>query len=126
MESFKGILIAATNLRKTLDAATIRRFTFKLEFDYLTNEGKRFFFERIFKTKLTDEEFTELAQLETLVPGDFRTVRQAFCYLGRKVNNADLITVLREECEVKPKEMGDATPIGFFQTKESRDHHVGF
>lgn len=75
MESFKGILIAATNLRKTLDAATICRFTFKLEFDYLTNEGKRFFFERIFKTKLTDEEFTELAQLETLVPGDFRTVR---------------------------------------------------
>lgn len=126
MESFKGILIAATNLRKTLDAATIRRFTFKLEFDYLTNEGKRFFFERIFKTKLTDEEFTELAQLETLVPGDFRTVRQAFYYLGRKVNNADLITALREECEVKPKEMGDATPIGFFQTKESRDHHVGF
>lgn len=55
MESFKEILIAATKLRKTLDAATIRRFTFKLEFNYLTNEGKRFFFERIFKTELTDE-----------------------------------------------------------------------
>lgn len=121
MESFKGILIAATNRRKALDAATIRRFTFKLEFDYLTNEGKKLFFERIFKTVLTDEEFAELSTLDTLVPGDFRTVRQAQYYLGSDITNKDRIAALKEECAMKPKETSETTPIGFMQIKKFRE-----
>ena len=76
MENFNGVMIGATNFSANLDAAILRRFTFKLEFDYLDEVGKKLFFERMFRTTLTPEEYHELAQIPMLAPGDFRTVRQ--------------------------------------------------
>ena len=112
MENFNGIMVAATNFSKNLDPATMRRFTFKLEFGYLDDEGKRSFFERMFKTTLTDEEFAELRLLRNLAPGDFRTVRQEQFYLGESVTNLDRIAALKEECAVK-KDGDSSLPIGF-------------
>ncbi len=112
MENFDGIMVAATNFSKNLDPATMRRFTFKLEFGYLDDEGKRSFFERMFKTTLTDEEFVELRQLRNLAPGDFRTVRQELFYLGDSVTNLDRISALKEECTAK-KDGDHSAPIGF-------------
>ncbi len=112
MENFDGIMVAATNFSKNLDPATMRRFTFKLEFGYLDDDGKKAFFERMFKTSLTDEEFAELRQMRNLAPGDFRTVRQEMFYLGGDATNLERIEALREECAVKKD--GDASaPIGF-------------
>ena len=51
MENFDGIMIAATNFSKNLDPATMRRFTFKLEFGYLDENGSCAFFERMFGTQ---------------------------------------------------------------------------
>ena len=101
MENFDGIMVAATNFSKNLDQATMRRFTFKLEFGYLDDAGKKSFFERMFKTTLTDDEFAELKALRNLAPGDFRTVRQEQFYLGDAVTNLDRIVALKEECAVK-------------------------
>ena len=112
MESFDGIMVAATNFSKNLDAAVMRRFTFKLEFGYLDDEGKRLFFERMFKTQLTDGEFAELKALRNLAPGDFRTVRQEQFYLGEDVSNADRIAALKEECALK-KDGEHVAAIGF-------------
>ena len=112
MENFDGIMVAATNFSKNLDPATMRRFTFKLEFGYLEDDGKRAFFERFFKTTLSDEEFAELRQLRNLAPGDFRTVRQEQFYLGDAVTNRDRIAALKEECSVK-KDGDRHAPIGF-------------
>ncbi|MBR3223450.1 MAG: ATP-binding protein [Kiritimatiellae bacterium] len=112
MENFDGIMVAATNFSKNLDPATMRRFTFKLEFGYLDDAGKKSFFERMFKTTLTDGEFAELRQLGNLAPGDFRTVRQGQFYLGDAVTNLDRIAALKEECAVK-KDGDSHAPIGF-------------
>ena len=112
MENFDGVMIAATNFSKNLDAAIMRRFTFKLEFDYLDNEGKKTFFEKMFKTKLEADEIAELKTFANLAPGDFRTVRQELFYLGDEVTNADRIAALREECRVK-KDGHASDPIGF-------------
>ena len=112
MENFDGVMVAATNFSKNLDAATMRRFTFKLEFAYLSDEGKRFFFERMFKTKLADGEIDELRKLGNLAPGDFRTVRQELFYLGDEISNMDRIEALREECKAKKDGTG-CRPIGF-------------
>ncbi len=112
MEDFGGIMIAATNFSKNLDPATMRRFTFKLEFGYLEDEGKRMFFERFFKTALTNEEFAVLRQLRNLAPGDFRTVRQELFYLGEEATNEDRLAALKEECAVK-KDGDCSLPIGF-------------
>ena len=112
MENFDGVMVAATNFSKNLDAAVMRRFTFKLEFGYLDDDGKRLFFERMFKTKLADEEFAELKELRNLAPGDFRTVRQEQFYLGGEVTNADRVAALKEECAIK-KDGVHSARIGF-------------
>lgn len=112
MENFDGVMVAATNFSKNLDAAAMRRFTFKLEFGYLEDEGKRLFFERMFKTRLADAEFAELKELRNLAPGDFRTVRQEGFYLGEEQTNLDRIAALREECALK-KDGDHGSKIGF-------------
>ena len=112
MENFDGVMVAATNFSRNLDAAVMRRFTFKLEFDYLDDAGKRLFFERMFKTTLSEGEFAELKTLRNLAPGDFRTVRQEQFYLGEEVSNADRIAALKEECALK-KDGEHVAAIGF-------------
>ena len=112
MENFNGVMVAATNFCKNLDPATMRRFTFKLEFGYLDDAGKKRFFERMFKTTLTESEEAELETVRNLAPGDFRTVRQEMFYLGDGESNHDLIAALKEECSLKKD--GDASSkIGF-------------
>jgi SpoVK/Ycf46/Vps4 family AAA+-type ATPase len=105
-------MVAATNFCRNLDPATMRRFTFKLEFGYLDDAGKKLFFERMFKTQLSQEDAAELEGICNLAPGDFRTVRQEMFYLGEGQSNAELITALKEECSLK-KDGTSHTKIGF-------------
>ncbi len=101
MESFRGVMVGATNFMDNLDAAILRRFTFKLQFDYLDERGKRLFFERMFQTQLTDAEATRLAAIPHLAPGDFRTVRQSLHYLGGEVSNVARLDELARESSLK-------------------------
>ena len=110
MENFKGVMVGATNFMDNLDAAIMRRFTFKLQFDYLEADGKRAFFERIFKTRLGDAEARRLAAIPNLAPGDFRTVRQSLYYLGGSVSNETRLNELEKECSLKK---GCGRRIGF-------------
>ena len=110
MENFKGVMVAATNFMANLDAAILRRFTFKLQFDYLDEEGKRLFFERMFRTTLTAEESARLSRIRNLAPGDFRTVRQSLYYLGGDASNAMRLDGLEKESALKK---GTARPLGF-------------
>ena len=101
MENFTGVMVGATNFSANLDAAILRRFTFKLEFNYLDEAGKKLFFERMFNTPLTDAEAAQLAGIPNLAPGDFRTVRQGLFYLGGDVTNAERLEGLRRESAAK-------------------------
>ena len=110
MENFKGVMVAATNFMDNLDAATMRRFTFKLQFDYLEEEGKRIFFERMFQTALGEDDAKRLAGIPNLAPGDFRTVRQSLYYLGGDVTNETRLNELEKESLLKK---GPVRRIGF-------------
>lgn len=112
MEQFEGIFIAATNFKENLDPAVMRRFTFKIEFDYLENEGKAHFFEHMFRRKLTEAERRELDAIPRLCPGDFRTVRQSLFYLDGETTNADYLEGLRLEADAKQKSQKEVR-IGF-------------
>lgn len=112
MENFKGVMVGATNFMDNLDQAIMRRFTFKLQFDYLDEAGKRLFFERMFKEKLTKEEAERLAEVRNLAPGDFRTVRQSMYYLGGTVTNLQRIEELEKESIVK-RDTKKVSKIGF-------------
>lgn len=112
MENFRGVMVAATNFMANLDAAILRRFTFKLQFDYLDDVGKRLFFERMFRTTLTPEEERRLAAIPRLAPGDFRTVRQSLHYLAGEPTNAMRLGGLENESRLKKDGRG-AGSIGF-------------
>lgn len=116
MENFNGVLVCATNFIKNLDPATIRRFTFKLEFDYLTDEGKRMFFTRMFNTinmgKLSPTSIQRLNKIDALTPGDFRTVRQGLYYLDSSVNADLILDNLEQESLAKSQGVLKGT-IGF-------------
>ena len=114
MENFKGVMIGATNFSANLDAAILRRFTFKIEFDYLDDAGKILFFERMFGTKLTAREAVRLTEIPKLAPGDYRTVRQRLFYLGEDETNAERLTALERESAVKSaNRFADKRKAGF-------------
>ena len=112
MENFNGVMIGATNFMDNVDQATLRRFTFKLQFGYLKEDGKKLFFERLFKSSLTEAEAAELAAVPNLAPGDFRTVRQSMYYLGGDVTNVQRIAALAKESSLK-RDTKKSGKIGF-------------
>ncbi len=101
MERFRGVMVGATNFKDHLDAAVLRRFTYKLEFGYLEPTGKHIFFYRAFKTPLTDKDAARLDAIPNLTPGDFKTVCQKLYYLGEEVGNAERLSALEEESSLK-------------------------
>ena len=101
MENFKGVMIGATNFVKSLDTAIMRRFTFKLEFDYLDDKGKALFFRRFFHMELSPAETRRLSSIASLAPGDFRTVRQAFFYRRRGQDTSAILAALEQESDAK-------------------------
>lgn len=110
MESFVGVMVGATNFVDYLDKAVLRRFTYKLKLDYLTDDGKLVFFNRYFKVPLSGEECLRLKAITNLTPGDFRTVRQQLYYLNDKPTKAQYLAAL--EAESAAKGIGSAR-IGF-------------
>ena len=101
MERFKGVMVGATNFVDCLDAAVLRRFTYKLEFGYLEPDGKHIFFDRAFKTPLTEKDTRRLDAIPNLAPGDFKTVSQRLFYLGEEVGNEERLSALEQEVALK-------------------------
>lgn len=62
MENFKGILVCATNFSTSMDQASMRRFNYKIKFDYLNNEGKLNMFKFQFGKFLTGELTREIEE----------------------------------------------------------------
>jgi hypothetical protein len=88
-----------------LDEASLRRFTFKLRFDFLTTEQVNKGIEHFFNIKDAG------VNIKGLTAGDFATVKKKAEFLG--VNDLDEITtMLQEEVKVKKsKELKNT--IGF-------------
>ena len=112
MENFNGIMVGTTNFLENLDPAIMRRFTFKLSFDYLDNPGKKIFFERMFNTVLTSDELLRLDKISQLTPGDFRTVRQSLYYLEDN-SNVHRLAALEQESSSKKQGRRQTGTIGF-------------
>lgn len=77
METFEGIFVASTNLQEKLDAASARRFDFKVRFDYLSaNQSQRLFEDlaQAVGVKLVPGWRLPTSALARLAPGDFANV----------------------------------------------------
>ncbi len=105
MESHEFPFICTTNLLNTMDEASLRRFTFKIKFDFLTKTQANAAFEHFFDVKSYD------LNIKGLTAGDFATVKKKADFLN--VTNAEeLRTMLLQEVKLKnSKELKNS--IGF-------------
>jgi transitional endoplasmic reticulum ATPase len=107
MESHPLPFAMTTNLPEGLDQASLRRFVFKLKFDYLRPDQRGQAFHHFFG----QEAPAELSALDNLTPGDLAIVKRRLSILGSNETDAHTImSMLREECEGKPD---FSRPIGF-------------
>ncbi len=98
-----------------LDQASLRRFAFKVKFDYLTaDQCWEMYIQEYIRSggDLADTGFWEqrVRNLEKLTPGDFAVAARQFGILDLAVNAGELYRQLLEECRVKG---GAAAKIGF-------------
>jgi hypothetical protein len=119
MERYRGILICTTNRFNDLDAASVRRFSHKIGFKYLTAEGNELFYKKLL-VHLAGDSFEEkhkalLHGMTNLAPGDFRVIRDQYnFYPAVQVTHGDLLTALSVEARLKDGQ-GDEEPrrVGF-------------
>ena len=110
MESFTGIFICTTNLMDKLDAASLRRFDFKVKFDFLRPEQRWDLFKQESNRLggLLPSDIGALAVLEQqlhrltkLTPGDFAVVSRQVSVLGKTPYPEEIIAILVQECKAK-------------------------
>ena len=98
MESHPLPFACTTNFGDHLDAATLRRFVFKIALDYLSPEQAEAAFRRYFGLAPP----AAVTSLAALTPGDFAVVHRKAEILGLSREPAALARMLEAECDAKP------------------------
>lgn len=121
IERFEGIVVVCTNLFQGLDAAALRRFTFKVEFRELDADQRweMFQVEAGLKGKLSaisqstrDAWFEQLCLMRRLTPGDFATVKRQCRLMGVELTPQEWLDQLQLECNVKRQDEADTRRMG--------------
>jgi len=124
MENFNGIFAVSTNLIQKLDPAALRRFTFRIHFDFLDDAGKETFYRTYFgplnAPELTEADKAALHAIEKLTPSDYRNVRQQLFYL----DNADLTAI--EIINALKLEAQSRDSYGSYKGLGEEKHGIGF
>ena len=98
MESVESPFICTTNLMKNLDEASLRRFTFKINFDFLKPDQAAQMFQRYFG----GEAPTDIYGMYILTPGDFANVQKK-ADIMHITDLREIWNMLEEECKMKPQ-----------------------
>ena len=96
MESHLLPFVCMTNLMDDLDQASLRRFTFKVKYDFLTRKQSESAFRHFFGV----EPSGSLGELRSLTPRDFVVVAKKSRICGID-SPQELTAMLRQEQEVK-------------------------
>ena len=98
MESHEYPFVCTTNLLDSLDEASLRRFTFKIKFDFMTKQQVNNSFEHFFGIKNAN------VDVKGLTAGDFATVKKKADFL--RINElSELCKMLEDEVKVKKTEI---------------------
>ena len=106
MEDHPLPFACTTNLLERLDRAALRRFTFKLRFDYLRRDQARAAYRLFFGRGAP----AALDELPCLTPADFALVAKKLAILGPAPDHRDILAGLEREVALKPEVK---RPIGF-------------
>ncbi len=111
MERHRGVFICTTNLFNCLDLASLRRFTFKLEFLELSEEQRwRMFLneagveESAFSEEQAEAMKLDLYGIRGLAPGDFATIQRQIRLMGETLSPKGWIKALQAEAKAKMRE----------------------
>ncbi len=96
MESHPLPFVCTTNLMDDLDQASLRRFTFKVKYDFLSRKQTEAAFQHFFGMA----PYGSLGGLTNLAPGDFAVVAKKARICGID-DPKELATMLRQEQDVK-------------------------
>lgn len=115
MEACEGIFVCTTNLMQKLDQASLRRFAFKMKFDFLDVEQRWSMFQQELARFGGDPASTAdwkdpVCRLDNLTPGDFAVVARQYELWGTIASAGELYEQLRRECAAKE---GQSRCIGF-------------
>lgn len=116
MESFPGIFICTTNMVERLDAAVLRRFQFRLEFEALRAEQLLTLFEQTFARAANPSEKPVLRRLAgTAVTADFANAARLLRFTPELLNG-DLAALVQDEVRSRQGMTGNPRPMGFIPT----------
>lgn len=110
MESYDGIFIATTNLMGRMDTASLRRFDFKVKFDYLNAEQRwELFLQEAQRLGVELPDCPEdqhilkqkIQRLTQLTPGDFAVINRQVRFNPEILSCVEIIERLQEECTAK-------------------------
>ncbi len=108
MESHPYPFICTTNLMDTLDPASLRRFSFKIKYDFLTPQQVVCAFMFFFHVMIDEK---DVVGLNKLTPGDFALVKNKAEILGHAHDFYALKEMLETEQTLKQNRSGGR--IGF-------------
>lgn len=108
MESHPYPFICTTNLMDTLDPASLRRFSFKVKYDFLTREQVCEAFKHFFGLTVSN---ADISGLDKLTPGDFALVKNKADILGKASQFLAVKEMLETEQKLKHNAVGNG--IGF-------------
>ncbi len=114
IEAFDGIFIASTNLIDTLDAASLRRFDFKVKFEYLNVEQRRTLVANacaVSVDSIRGEARTRLDRLDAITPGDVAVALRQCRITGHAPSVETLVHLVAAEQAIKPE--CRKRPMGF-------------
>jgi len=116
MEAFDGLFIASTNLVDSLDTASLRRFDFKIRFDYLRRDQRRTMLESVCAASVGRKEdmsaaLEQIDRLDHLTPGDFANVLRQLRVISEPIEPLRIARLLASEAAMKPG--ASRRPIGF-------------
>ena len=117
MESFDGIFVASTNLQDRLDAASARRFDFKVKFSPLdATQARQLFGDLLDRIGVPKEETPPAISFDALAgatPGDFANVARQVRLAPSKRNPRSVFQLLKKELEFRQAPLGSGRRIGF-------------
>ena len=106
MERFEGIFIAATNMIEALDTASLRRFTYKVEFLPLSFDQRiAMLHDQLRARPVSDEEWlhlrNRLGRLDGLTVGDFAVVAAQSAVRIRGITAEERVAMLEAELRLR-------------------------
>lgn len=111
MESHPYPFVCTTNLMDRIDNAALRRFTFKVKFDFLNQVQIKKAFYSFFNTQMPDSGRC----LHATTIGDFSVVKKKAGLLGVKSDSRIIFDMLAEEAECRTPVRA---PVGFLAKAE--------